>query len=63
MPKRAGAGRPKMPKKEIKKPVTLRMSPAEIELIDGAAKAAGERPATWRRIALLKAAEKVKSNT
>lgn len=52
-----------MPKAEIKKPVTLRMSPAEIELIDAAAKAAGERPATWRRNILLEAASDVKSNT
>ena len=63
MPKRAGAGRPKMPKAEIKKPVTLRMSPAEIKLIDRAAKVVGERPATWRRNVLLAAAEGVKSIT
>lgn len=52
-----------MPAKEIKKPVTLRMSPAEIELIDGAAKKAQQRPATWRRNVLLAAAGGVKSNT
>jgi uncharacterized protein (DUF1778 family) len=52
-----------MPTKEIRKPVTLRMSPAEIALIDAAAKAAGERPATWRRNTLLGAAKGVKSNT
>ena len=52
-----------MPTKEIRKPVTLRMSPAEIAVIDDAAKVAGERPATWRRNVLLAAASGVKSNT
>ena len=52
-----------MSDEEKKQPVTLRMSAAEIKLIDAAAKAAGEKPATWRRNALLKVAADVKGIT
>ncbi len=61
MPKKAG--RPKAETGKLRIVVTARLSPDEKRQIDAAAKAANERPATWRRNVLLAAASGVKSNT
>ena len=53
MPK---AGRPKLPKNELRTVFPLRLSKDERESVKAAANAAGEKAAQWARNQLLKAA-------
>lgn len=53
MPK---AGRPKLPKNEVRAAFPMRLSKDERASVDAAAKAAGEKATSWARNQLLKAA-------
>jgi hypothetical protein len=53
MPK---AGRPKLPKNELRAVFPVRLSKDERKIVEAAAKAAKEKPTQWARNELLKAA-------
>jgi len=59
----AKAGRPKVAKNDLRAVFPVRLSKDERKSVDAAAKAASEKPTTWARNQLLKAAGHDKRTT